>query len=82
MDESILRIVTNTKDAVATNRGVYYQYLCVLKKWIENFISNTHTDIYTEVDDDIKEIGERLIFSQIKCYSSSFSLPPMDLSPI
>lgn len=61
-------------DAVATNRGFYYQYLIFLKKWITNYISQKDDHIlYTEVDEDIKEVGDELIFTQVKSYSSSLS---------
>ena len=61
-------------DAISTNRGFYYQYLVTLKKWILNYINQKENFIYCEVDDDIKEIGSKLIFTQVKCYSSVFSL--------
>ena len=37
------------------------------------FVNEKNVKTYTEVDNDIKEVGEELIFTQIKCYSSSFS---------
>lgn len=61
-------------DAISTNRGFYYQYLVTLKKWISNYINNKANFIYCEVDDDIKEIGSKLIFTQVKCYANTFSL--------
>ena len=73
MRENILKIFDVNTDAFATNRGFYYQYLVVLKKWIENFISDKSEFIYSEVDDDIKEVGDKLIFTQVKCYSKYFS---------
>lgn len=74
MLEQILKIFEVNTDAVATNKGFYYQYLTILKKWIENFINNKNIDSFTEVDQDIKEVGENLLFTQVKCYSSNFSL--------
>lgn len=73
MEQQILKIFDINTDAVATNRGFYYQYLTVLKKWIQNFVNEKDIETYTEVDDDIKEVGEDLIFTQVKCYASSFS---------
>lgn len=73
MLEKILNTFDVNTDAVATNRGFYYQYLSVLKKWIQNFIEDKNIVTYTEVDNDIKEVGQELIFTQIKCYSSNFS---------
>ncbi len=74
IEETILKIFEVNTDAIATNRGFYYQYLSVLKKWIQNYIDEKDIKTFTEVDDDIKEVGEELIFTQIKCYSSNFSL--------
>ncbi|QKX05404.1 tetratricopeptide repeat protein [Aquimarina sp. TRL1] len=74
MNKEIIKIFEVNTDAIATNRGFYYQYLVVLKKWINNYINNKDLATATEVDDDIKEIGEELIFTQVKCYTSSFSL--------
>ncbi len=73
MQEETIKIFDVNTDAIATNRGFYYQYLFVLKKWIQNFINEKDIETFTEVDDDIKEVGEELIFTQIKCYTSSFS---------
>lgn len=73
MNNSYELFEVNT-DAVATNRGFYYQYLIVLEKWLLNFISEEKISVYTEVDDDIKEVGQDLMFTQVKCYSSGFSL--------
>ena len=66
MLEEILQIFDINTDAIATNRGFYYQYLSVLKKWINNFIEDNDIKTYTEVDDDIKEVGDNLVFTQIK----------------
>ncbi|WP_310554825.1 tetratricopeptide repeat protein [Flavobacterium sp.] len=73
MLKQILNTFDVNTDAVATNRGFYYQYLSVLKKWIQNFIEDKNIVTYTEVDNDIKEVGQELIFTQVKCYSSNFS---------
>lgn len=74
MLEQIIDVFEVNTDAIATNRGFYYQYLTILKKWIVNFIEDNNIDAYSEVDQDIKEVGERLIFTQVKCYTSNFSL--------
>ena len=73
MEQQILKIFDINTDAVATNRGFYFQYLTVLKKWVQNFINEKDIETYTEVDNDIKEVGEDLIFTQVKCYASNFS---------
>ncbi|TKC04353.1 tetratricopeptide repeat protein [Pedobacter frigoris] len=74
MDKEIFKIINVDRDAIAVNRGFYYQYLCLLKKWINNFIADNCTELYSEVGDDIKEVGDGLVFTQLKCYSSSFNL--------
>lgn len=61
-------------EAISTNRGFYYQYLSVLKKWVLNFVNGSEDKIYIEVENDIKEVGREYIFTQLKCYTSSFSL--------
>lgn len=74
MNTDLLKFVAVNRDAIAANRGFYYQYLNVLLKWVEHFIEGNDTLVQTEVGDDIKEVGDQLVFSQIKCYTSKFSL--------
>ncbi len=74
MNEEFIKLFEVNTDAIATNRGFYYQYLLVLKKWIENFIDEKDVITLTEVEDDIKEVGNKIVFTQVKCYTSSFSL--------
>ncbi|WP_164875568.1 tetratricopeptide repeat protein [Apibacter sp. HY039] len=45
-----------------------------MKKWISNFVNGSEDEIYTEVENDIKEVGKEYRFTQLKCYTSSFSL--------
>jgi hypothetical protein len=73
MEKEILALIDINRDAVGTNRGFYFQYLTVVSKWIHHFMIGQDTDIYTEVDDDIKEVGDKLVFTQLKCYASSFN---------
>jgi len=73
MNENTINIIGVNRDAVASNRGFYFQYLIVLKKWIKNFIEDKNIAVFTEVGDDIKEVGDKLIFTQLKCYTNSFS---------
>ncbi len=73
-DLDYIEIFEIDTDAVAVNRGFYYQYLKTLKNWLTNFINKENTFIYCEVDDDIKEVGNKLIFTQIKSYTKNFSL--------
>lgn len=74
MNEEIIKLFEVNTDAIATNRGFYYQYLVVLKKWIINYIDDKDIVTLTEVEDDIKELGDEIIFTQVKCYTSSFNL--------
>lgn len=74
MLDQIINIFEINTDAVATNKGFYYQYLTILKKWISNFIEDNNINAYSEVDQDIKEVGDKLVFTQVKCYTSNFSL--------
>ncbi|MFD2917255.1 hypothetical protein [Psychroserpens luteus] len=74
MNKKIIDVFGVQTEAIATNRGFYYQYLCTLKKWVNNFVNNRNIETLTEVEDDIKEVGEELIFTQVKSYASSFSL--------
>jgi tetratricopeptide (TPR) repeat protein len=74
MDENALDLVYINRDAIATNRGFYFQYLSLLKKWVENFIEGNSNILHSEVGNDIRESGGELVFTQLKCYSSSFSL--------
>ena len=68
-----MNIFESNTDAFAINRGFYYQYLSLLKKWLENYINGLSEDIYSEVDDDIKQVGEETTFTQVKCYTRHFS---------
>lgn len=79
MTEEVLKIIQQSRDAIPTNRGFYYQYLCLLKKWVEYFIAGSTAEIYSEVDEDIKEVGGELVFTQVKCYSSDFSLNSVEV---
>lgn len=71
--EQVSKYFAVNTDAHSTNRGLLYQYLIVLS-WIQNYIDGIDNQIYVEVDDDIKEVGGKLIFTQVKSYSSSFNL--------
>ncbi|HVD99047.1 MAG TPA: NB-ARC domain-containing protein [Cytophagaceae bacterium] len=74
MTEEVIKIFKYNTDAPATNRGFYFQYLNLLQKWIKLFIKDENdSNIYSDVDEDIKEVGEELIFTQVKSYSKSFS---------
>jgi hypothetical protein len=73
MEKQLFELISIDRDAIATNRGFYYQYLNVAAKWVHNYINDLDIDTYTEVDDDLKEVGDELVFTQLKCYSSVFS---------
>ena len=64
-------------DAIATNRGFYYQYLKTIKLWIDNYKNKKEIEIYCEREDDIfqfNEIKREYKFHQIKCYAEGFGL--------
>lgn len=68
-----LKIFNVNTDAFAVNKGFYFQNLIVLKKWIQSYIASDKKHIFIEVDDDVKEVGETLQFTQVKCFSRNFS---------
>jgi len=74
IDKEILKLISVNRDAAAVNRGFYFQYLNVLRKWVGNFIDDRETEVFTEVGDDIKEVNGKMVFTQVKCYSSTFNL--------
>lgn len=79
MDNIFLKSIKVNRDAPHVNRGFYFQYLTVLKKWIDNYISGKDVLIYTEVGNDIKEVGCQLVYTQVKCFTSSFSFKSTSL---
>ncbi|EEM11276.1 hypothetical protein bmyco0003_19710 [Bacillus pseudomycoides] len=77
-----LSLFKKNTDAIATNRGFLYQYLKTLNTWIRNYIEGNNVEIYCETEDDIKEldlINSIVRFTQVKCYSTSFSLKSEDI---
>lgn len=69
-------IFKSNTDANSTNAGFYYQYLCTVKDWLDNYMENEEdTIIYCECGDDIQQDnkGDKK-FTQIKCYSSDLGL--------
>ncbi|PFO95834.1 hypothetical protein COJ91_31460 [Bacillus thuringiensis] len=77
-----LSLFKKDTDAIATNRGFLYQYLKTLNTWIKNYILGHNVEIYCETEDDIKEldlINSIVRFTQVKCYSTSFSLKSEDI---
>lgn len=73
MDDTLIHIFETNTDAFTINRGFYYQYLRLLKKWLENYINESSEAIYSEVDDDVKQVGRETTFTQVKCYTRDFS---------
>ena len=75
MEENIL-IIHNKTEATATIRGFHYQFLKTLKSWLE-CLTNSNEEIYCETEDDLMEINNItnfVRFTQIKSYSSEFTL--------
>ena len=75
----LLKFININRDAIATNRGFYYQYLHVVLRWLDYYVNGVDNDIKTEVDEDITELGDQLVFTQIKCYSSVFSFKSTEI---
>lgn len=76
MELNKLFLFSKNTDAFASQRGYNYQTLKTLETWISNFISNIKEDIYCEFEEDIFQknlLSQKLIFRQIKLYSSNFS---------
>ena len=74
---SQFHIFKQNTDAIATNRGFYYQYLKTVKLWLANYIDGVDNEIYCEYEDDIFEQNNATNiynFHQIKCYSSDSGL--------
>ncbi|WP_051878503.1 hypothetical protein [Chryseobacterium sp. FH1] len=70
-------------DAIATNKGFYYQYLSTTKIWLENYLGNISNEIFCEREDDIFELNilkKEYAFRQIKCYSDGFSLQSPEIA--
>lgn len=70
-------IFKGNTEAIAVNRGFYYQYLKTLDIWLDNYINNRDVEIYCEREDDIFEVNnieEKYTFRQVKCYTENFSL--------
>lgn len=70
-------------DAIATNKGFYYQYLSTTKIWLENYLDNISNEIFCEREDDIFELNilkKKYVFRQIKCYSEGFSLQSPEIA--
>lgn len=69
-----IQLINVNRGAAYVNRGFYFQYLTILDQWVFNFISNNDVTVYTEVGNDIKEIGKKLGFTQVKCFYVKFQL--------
>ena len=79
-------IFKQNTDAIATNRGFYYQYLKTVNLWlanyIANYIANEDNEIYCEREDDIFEynpLSQTYKFRQIKCYSTASGLNSLEV---
>jgi len=75
-------IFKQNTEAIATNRGFYYQYLKTVKLWVDNFIANEDNEIYCEREDDIfeyKASSQTYKFRQIKCYSTASGLNSLEV---
>lgn len=73
MAPEILKLIKTNNDAYYVNRGFYYQYLTILQKWVQHYINGNDVTVFTEVGNDIKEVGQKLVYTQVKCYKAPFS---------
>lgn len=73
MEPELLKLVKTNHDAYYVNRGFYYQYLTVLQKWVQHYITGNDVTVFTEVGNDIKEVWQKLVYTQVKCYKAPFS---------
>ncbi|UCS93287.1 hypothetical protein KZP23_22000 [Echinicola marina] len=76
MELNKLFLFSKNTDAFAAQRGYNYQTIKTLETWVSNFLSDIKEDIYCEFEEDIFQkdlLEQKLIFRQIKLYSSNFS---------
>lgn len=75
-------IFKQNTEAIATNRGFYYQYLKTVKLWLDNYMNGVDHEIYCEREDDIFEHhsqSKTYKFRQIKCYSTASGLNSLEV---
>ncbi|MCT4173475.1 hypothetical protein HZP56_10860 [Elizabethkingia anophelis] len=76
MKSNKLFLFAKNTDAFSAQRGYNYQTLKTLETWISNFLDNNREEIYCEFEEDIFQkdlLNQKLVFRQIKLYSSNFS---------
>ncbi|MDB5012498.1 MAG: hypothetical protein JWQ25_700, partial [Daejeonella sp.] len=69
-------IFKSNTDAVATNKGFYFQYLLTLQQWIKYYNDSSY-EIYCEHEEDIFILDvttDTREYLQVKCYSTDFAL--------
>ncbi|MCZ4693903.1 NACHT domain-containing protein [Ancylomarina euxinus] len=77
MAKTEFHVFKRNTDAIATNRGFYYQYLVTIKLWLVNYIEGKDNNIYCELEDDIFEHNPKTntyALHQVKCYAEGFGL--------
>ena len=62
--EDYIKLFEINTDASNSIRGIYYQFLVTLDKWVENFIEKRNTVISVEIEDDIRGISDEIVFTQ------------------
>jgi len=77
MKKTELLLFKKDTDAIATNRGFFYQYLKTLNLWLDIYLAkDKETEIFCETEDDIFELNEKnktVKFTQVKAYAEGFS---------
>lgn len=74
-----LEIYRADTSAIPTNRGFYFQYLLTLNKWLTNFLSGSNVVTEVDTNEDIVEVGDQIVFTQVKCYTQDFNLNSKDV---
>jgi hypothetical protein len=78
---SELHIFEKNTDAIGVNRGFFFQVIKTMEKWLDSYNNKKKAKIYCETEDDIKSISAEgeVTYSQIKCYSSDFTLNSIEI---
>jgi len=79
MPSNYINLFSSNTDASPSIRGIYFQFLVTLEKWIRNYVNNDNSIIEVEVDDDIKEVSDEIILTQVKSYATGFSLNSVEI---
>lgn len=72
---TILKRFDIPRDADASLKGFFYQFLKTLDSWLINYNNDLDITIHCETEDDIKEtLSDNLVFTQVKAYKDNFNI--------